>query len=86
MFVASISIRRQGYFGSYGGGVAKPETPFDATIEIHGQHGKTELKLSPDMSQRVLDIIADEVAAAGRSVAEAMTAQFITGVPAIAAE
>lgn len=84
MFVTSINIRREGYYGSYGGGTAKPDKPFNATIEVHGQHGKVELNLSPDMSARIVAIIADEVAAAGRATAEAMTASVLDAVPALA--
>jgi hypothetical protein len=76
MFVNSISIRREGYYG-YG---SKPDAskPFKATIEVQGQHGKVELSLSPDMSARIVEIIADEVAAAGRATAEALVANVLT--------
>jgi hypothetical protein len=77
MFVTSISIRRDGYYGaSYG--KPDPAKPFRTTIEVLGNHGKIELELSPDMSRRIVDIVADEVAAAGRATAEAMTAECIT--------
>jgi hypothetical protein len=83
MFVTSISIRREGYFGT-GYGKADPAKPFNATIELHGQHGKVELVVSPAMSARIVEIVADEVAAAGRATAEAMTASFVNAQPAIA--
>lgn len=86
MFVTSISVRREGYYGPYGGGVAKEDAPFQATVELHGQLGKVELKLDPEMSKRIVAVIADEVAAAGRATAEAMTADFISGQPLLAAE
>jgi hypothetical protein len=76
MFVTSISVRRDGYFGSMYG-KPDPSQPFVATIEVHGEHGKVELKLSPELSQRVVEIISDEVAAAGRATAEAMVAAVI---------
>lgn len=75
MFVAAISIRKQGYYVY--GGKADATKPYEATIEVQGEHGKVELRLSPDLSQRVLEIIADEVAAAGKATAEAMVASFI---------
>lgn len=85
MFVTSVSIRRDGYYGS-GYGKADPAKPFNATIELHGQRGKVELVIPPDMSARIIDIIADEVAAAGIAAAEALTASFITAEPTPAIE
>ena len=78
MFVNSISIRRDGYLG-YG----KPDhsPPLKATIEVEGQHGKVELNLSADLSKRVVEIIADEIAAAGRATAEALTASCLNATP-----
>jgi hypothetical protein len=64
MFVTSISLRRDGYYGgNYG--KADPSQSFRATIEVHGKQGKVELELDPAMSDRIIAIIADEVAAAG---------------------
>jgi hypothetical protein len=78
MLVRSISIRREGDL--YGYGNVDPSKPFRATIEVQGQHGKVELNLSPAMSERIVAIIADEVAAAGRATAEAMTAAVMNVV------
>ena len=83
MFISTISIRREGHY-SYA--APDPAKPFLATIEVHGEHSKTELRLSPEMSRRIVEIIADEVAAAGRATAEAMTAEIITGQTLLAAE
>lgn len=83
MFVTSISIRREGYYGP-GYGKAEPNKPFNCTVEVHGQRGKVELNLEPEMSKRIVEIIADEIAAAGRATAEALTANIITGQPALA--
>ncbi len=76
MFVNSISIRREGYYGSFG--KPDPTKPFTATIEVEGQQGKVELNLSAAMSEKIVAIIADEVAAAGRAAAEAMVASCLT--------
>lgn len=81
MFVRSIHIKRAGAYG-YQGERVDLSKPFAATIEVEGQHGKVELTLSPDMSRRVVEIIAEEVAAAGRATAEAMTADVLTALPA----
>jgi len=76
MFVTRISITRDGYYGA-GYGKADPSKPFNATIELHGKQGKVELVVSPSMSARIVEIVADEVVAAGRATAEALTASFI---------
>jgi hypothetical protein len=86
MFVTAVSIRREGYYGSYGGGKADPAKPFHATIEVHGQHGKVELNVSPDLSARIIEVVADEIAAAGKATADAMTASFINAQPALASK
>jgi hypothetical protein len=80
VFVNSISIRREGYFGA-GYGRADQSKPFAATIEVEGQRGKVELNLSPDMSARIIALIAGEIADAGRATAEAMVATCLTVVP-----
>ena len=75
MIVRSISIRREGDYGGYQ--APDGSKPFKATIEVSGLFGKVELFLSADMSQRIVAIIADEVAASGRATAEAMTADVL---------
>jgi hypothetical protein len=74
MFVAAISIRREGYYASY----VKPDLskPFRCTVEVHGREGKVELDLSPDLSQRIVEVIADEVIKAATATAQAMAASF----------
>jgi orotate phosphoribosyltransferase len=83
MFVSRIAIVRDGYSG-YGYNKPDPSKPFRATIEVHGNHGKVELNLSPELSERVVALIAEDVAAAGRATAEAMTAAVLN-VAALAA-
>ena len=50
MFVNSISIRREGYFGSNYGKRADPTKPFNATIEVRwfsgGSCGSWSMQLS----------------------------------------
>lgn len=85
MIVQAISIRREGYsFGYSSYRDADASKPFHATVEIHGRSGKTELQLSPEMSKRILDVIADEVVASSRATADAMTADILeaTALPA----
>ena len=61
MIIRSINIGRE---GDYGYGAVDASKPFRATIAVIGQTGKVELSLSPDMSQKIVAIIAEEVAAA----------------------
>lgn len=79
MFIGAIEIRREGYSG-YGYGKIDTSKPFIAKIEVFGQQTKTELVLSPELSRRVVEIIAGEVVAAGRATAEAMTAEALNVV------
>lgn len=76
MFVRTINVRRA---GDYGASYCKmdPTKPFEASIVVEGQHGKVELTLSPDLSRRIVELIAEEVAAAGRATAEAMVAEVL---------
>ena len=77
MFISSISIHREGHFaGLYG--KPDPSKPFIARIEVVGQQSKVELLLSAEMSARIVEIVADEVAAAGRATADAMVADVLT--------
>lgn len=84
MYVNAISVRREGYYGS--GYRSDPSKPLRCTVEVQGESGKTELNLSPEASNRIVALIADELAASARAVAKAMTASFINAQPALPAE
>lgn len=75
MFIRTISIARDGDFGY---GPIKADKPFLAKIQVEGQNGKTELYLSADMSLRIMEIVAEKVAGAGRATADAMVAEAMT--------
>lgn len=77
MFVRKIHISRE---GDYGYGKGDPTKPLRATIEVEGQHGKVELNLSENLSRSIVELIAEEIAAAGRATAEAMTASLVVAV------
>lgn len=79
MFIGRVEISRQGYIGS-GYGTPDASKPFLAKIEVFGSHTKTEMLLSPELSRRVVEIIAEEIAAAGRATAEALTAEALNVV------
>lgn len=73
MILESVHISREGNL--YGASNVDASKPFRASIKVAGIYGKVELLLSPEMSKRIVEIVADEVAKAGRATAEMMTAQ-----------
>lgn len=84
MFLAQLHVRREGYISGYGR--ADPSKPLRATVEVIGDHGKTELNLGPEASDRIVSLIADELAKSARATAEAMVAEVISGQTLLAAE
>lgn len=89
LILNKLTVCRKGYYGSGYRNTTTPDTPFEATIEIGGAHGKVELDLGPELSAKIVAIVADEVAAAGRATAEIMTADALLvtsdATPALAA-
>lgn len=73
MIVQRISISPRTYYSP-----PSAENPMIAKITIKGQQNETELALDPEMSQRILAIVADEFAASARRIAENMVAEVIT--------
>lgn len=85
MFIGRVTIAREGYIG-YQYEAPKVDKPFRATVEVHGNSNKTQLNLSPELSARIMAVIADEIVAAARATAEAMVADALTiQQPALAA-
>lgn len=76
MFLSRLTVTREGYY-SYSSS-ADPKKPLLATIEVIGTSGKVELNLSPELSNKIVAIVAEEVAAAGRATAEMMTADALS--------
>lgn len=76
MFIGRIEISRVGYIGM-GYGTPDASKPFLAKIEVFGTQSKTELLLSEELSRRVVEIVADEIAASGRATAEALVAEAL---------
>ncbi len=75
MIVRSICISRDGDWGQPSIDLTKP---MRAVIKVQGQNGNIELNLSDKLSAGIIAIIAEEVAAAGKATAEAMTAEILT--------
>jgi hypothetical protein len=75
MFIRTIRVDRD---GDYGYGRMDPSKPFRAVVQVEGQHGKIELNLSTDLSAKIMEVIADEIVAASKATAEAMTADILT--------
>lgn len=82
MIVTRISVAREGWYASY----AKPDAskPLRATVEVYGETGKVELNLGPEASDRIVALIADEIADAGRRTAELLTAKALEAKPVVA--
>jgi hypothetical protein len=72
MNVRSISVRRA---DDWGHGPVNLTKPFIASIVVEGTTSKVELILSAEVSERVVRLIAEEVAEAGRVTAQAMVAE-----------
>lgn len=79
MIVTRVSLSREGFYASY----QKPDAskPLRATVEIYGETGKVELNLGPEASDRIVALIADEIADAGRRTAELLTAKALEAMP-----
>ena len=80
MILQSIIIYRR--TAGFGAGPPKAHDHFDATVQIHGEHGEVKLKLGPDLCERVVSVLADEVVKAARETAQAMTAEALEVVAA----
>jgi len=77
MHIRSVKIQRAGHYG-FTGEKLDPSKPFICTVETDSTDGKMELTLSPVLSQRVLEIVAEELAASARETAENMIAAVFT--------
>lgn len=77
MFIGRVEISRIGYHGM-GYGTPDASKPFLAKIEVFGTQTKTELLLSEEMSRRIVEIVADEIAKSGRATAAALVAEAMT--------
>jgi hypothetical protein len=85
MFVTQVTINREGY---YGFGKQDRSKPFTARVSLEGENGsKIELRLDQALSDKIIGIVADEIAAAGKATADALVASaFTVDVPAIEAK
>lgn len=79
MIVTRISVAREGFYASY----QQPDAskPLRATVEVYGDMGKVELNLGPEASDRIVALIADEIADSGRRTAELLTAKALEAKP-----
>lgn len=83
MRVRSLSMRREGDYGSAYGKVDYSK-PFQTTIEMEGNGNELKLQIGPEVSEKIMALIADEVVKAGKIAAEALTfsAFVIDALPA----
>ena len=73
MHVRSVTLLREGAYGFDGENV-DPTKPFVCKVSIVGQTGKHEIHLPAEVSARIMNLIASELAEEGRRVAQMMTA------------
>lgn len=52
-------------------------THYTASANFKGNHGEVKLDLDNELSQRVLDVVAEEIIKAAKVTAEAMTSKLI---------
>jgi|HubBroStandDraft_5_1064220.scaffolds.fasta_scaffold23187_8 hypothetical protein len=50
---------------------------YKATIQYKGQNGEVSVQLTPDLTQKVLNVIAEELVAASREIANDLTKEII---------
>lgn len=50
---------------------------YNGTIEVAGEHGKIELKLTPEQIDKLVRVVADELVESAKEVATALTAECI---------
>jgi hypothetical protein len=74
MFITSVNITREGY---YGYGRHDPTKPLRAKVAVEGQQGKIEVTLTPEASDLMVALIADELVKATRATAELMTSSLM---------
>lgn len=83
MHLKAISIVREGcYYGSHS--KVDPSKPLRCTVEVEGPLGKTEMNLPPEVSDRIVSLVAEELAEQTKRIAEAMTTQFIDAAASVA--
>lgn len=79
MQVNRVSLARAGYYGQAN---YRKSDHFNCTVEVVGDTGKIELAIPPEISVQIMAVIAEQIAEAGRAVADMMVADsFIIQQP-----
>lgn len=50
---------------------------YNGTIEVTGEYGKVELKLSPEQIEKIVRVVASELVETAKEVAQTLTAECI---------
>jgi hypothetical protein len=53
------------------------ENQYRAQVKYSNQHGNVELQLTPELTDKILAIVADDLVKASREVAETLTSRTI---------
>ena len=76
MILENLSIRkRYAYEANY------VEGQYVATIKYTNQSGSVEMQLTPELSRKLLEIVAEDLVVASREVAQTLTAQTLLTTP-----
>jgi hypothetical protein len=80
MIVRSITIARE---GDYGYGTCDTSKPLKAKLKLLGKNGEIELYLDEAASAKIIALVADEITAETKKVAEALTIEVLTQAEAV---
>lgn len=69
MILERLSIHRRDY--------GELEGKFIGTVEFNGQTGSVKLVLTPDLSERLLAVIADELEAVAKEAANSLRIEVV---------
>jgi len=75
MFLDTLNITRN---NRYGFDSDKPPSAYEGTLKfINPELGEIKLNLSPEMSARILEVVADEIVASAQAVSTVLTTKLI---------
>lgn len=83
LVLKSLSIRDTSYY-SYTPSSSAPIT-YVGELEFRGSNGEVKLKLNEDLSKKILAVVADSMVESTKELARGLTAEIISGLPALPA-
>jgi hypothetical protein len=83
LVLRSLSIRLRDYYSR--NVTDNGALSYEGKLEFTGSSGEVAINLNAELSQRVLAVVADAMTATTRELANNLTADVLSGVPALAA-